>query len=118
MGGAVAFVVPVILLALSNLVMNVAWYANLKFPGKALWLVILASWGLAIFEYVLAVPANRIGAQAYSLAQLKTITTVFSLATFVVVAWVMFGQKPNASQLIGFALIAFGSFFIFRGQIV
>ena len=65
---------PIGLLAGSNVVMNLAWYGHLKFPHKALWVAVLAAWGLAFFEYCLAVPANRIGAQAYSLAELKTMT--------------------------------------------
>lgn len=106
---------PVALLAASATVMNVAWYWHLKAPNRALWLAILLSWGIAFFEYALMVPANRIGAQAYSLAQLKTIAEVCSLAAFVLVAWLLFGQKPVASQLAGFALIAAGAFLVFRG---
>lgn len=105
---------PVGLLAGSNLVMNVAWYAHLKAPGRALWLAILASWGLALFEYCLAVPANRIGARAYSLAELKTIQEVMSLVTFVLVAWLLFDQRPGLSQAIGFGLIACGALVLFK----
>ena len=107
---------PVGMLALSNLVMNVAWYGHLKSPHRALWLAVAMAWGLAFFEYCLAVPANRIGAQSYSLAQLKTIQEVMSLATFVIVAWAMFGLRPNWNQAVGFALIAAGAWFVFRGQ--
>lgn len=117
MSPALARALPVALLALSNLVMNVAWYAHLKTPGRALWLAIAASWGIAFFEYALAVPANRIGAQVYSLAQLKTLTEIFSLAGFVVVAWLLFDQRPGANTLIGFGLIAAGAYFIFRGPL-
>jgi uncharacterized protein len=106
---------PIALLAASATVMNVAWYWHLKAPSRALWLAILLSWGIAFFEYALMVPANRLGAQVYSLAQLKTIAEVCSLAGFVLVAWVLFGQKPVASQLAGFALIAAGAFLVFRG---
>jgi uncharacterized protein len=106
---------PVALLAASATVMNVAWYWHLKAPSRALWLAILLSWGIAFFEYALMVPANRIGAQVYSLAQLKTIAEVCSLAGFVLVAWMVFGQKPVASQLAGFGLIAAGAFLVFRG---
>lgn len=105
---------PVALLAASATVMNIAWYWHLKAPSRALWLAIMLSWGIAFFEYALMVPANRIGAQTYSLAQLKTIAEVCSLAGFVLVAWALFGQKPAASQLAGFALIAAGAFLVFR----
>lgn len=106
---------PVALLAASATVMNVAWYWHLKAPSRALWLAILLSWGIAFFEYALMVPANRIGAQSYSLVQLKTIAEVCSLVGFVLVAWVLFGQKPVASQLAGFALIAAGAWLVFKG---
>lgn len=109
--------VPVGLLALSNLLMNLAWYGHLKFPGKALWVVILASWGIALFEYCLAVPANRIGSKVYSLAELKTMQEVLSLVTFVGIAWIMFDQRPGPSQLAGFALIALGAFFVFKSPL-
>ena len=105
---------PIGLLAGSNLLMNLAWYGHLKAPGRALWLAVLFSWGIALFEYCLAVPANRIGARTYSLAELKTIQEVLSLTTFVVIAWWLFGQKPGPSQLAGFALIGAGAFLIFR----
>jgi len=110
-------ILPVLMLAASNLVMNVAWYGHLKAPGKALWIAVLASWGLAFFEYWLAVPANRIGAKTYSLAQLKTVQEVLSLAAFVVVAWAMFGQKPGVSQIAGFALIVAGAALVFKSPI-
>jgi len=109
-------VLPVMMLAGSNLVMNVAWYGHLKAPGKALWVAVLASWGLAFFEYCLAVPANRMGEKVYSLAQLKTLQEVMSLSGFVVVAWALFGQRPGWPQLGGFALIVAGAALIFRGN--
>jgi len=113
MGGAL---VPAVLLAVSNIFMNIAWYWHLKAPNRALWLAIAISWGIALIEYCLAVPANRIGARTMSLAQLKTIQEVMSLAGFVLVAWFLFGQKPGMAQLAGFALIAAGAALIFRGQ--
>ena len=110
-------VAPVVLLAGSNMVMNLAWYGHLKAPGKALWIAVLASWGIAFFEYCLAVPANRLGSKVYSLNELKAMQEVMSLTTFVLIAWVLFGQKPGADQVIGFALIALGAFFIFRAPL-
>jgi uncharacterized protein (DUF486 family) len=105
---------PIGLLAGSNLVMNVAWYGHLKAPGRALWLAILISWGIAFIEYCLAVPANRIGAKTYNLAELKTLQEVLSLSAFVLVAWFLFGQKPGMSQLAGFALIGAGAWCVFK----
>lgn len=115
MGTRVALFAPIALLALSNLVMNVAWYANLKGPQRALWLTILLAWLIALGEYVFMIPANRIGIQAYSLAELKTIATVLSLAGFMVVAYFYFGQKPGWNQAIGFVLMGAGAWFVFRG---
>ncbi len=109
------FIAPVVLLAGSNIMMNLAWYGHLKVPSKALWIAVMASWGIAFFEYWLAVPANRIGARVYSLNELKAIQEVISLSTFVLVAWMLFGQKPGLDQVVGFGLIALGAFFIFRG---
>lgn len=108
---------PIGLLAGSNLVMNLAWYGHLKFPHKALWVAVLAAWGLAFFEYCLAVPANRIGAKAYSLAELKTMTEVMSLLGFLLIAWALFDQRPGPSQLLGFALVALGAFFVFKAPL-
>lgn len=63
---------PLILLTISNVFMTFAWYGHLKFKGTALWIVILVSWGIALFEYCFQVPANRIGHEYYDAAQLKT----------------------------------------------
>lgn len=108
---------PIGLLAGSNMLMNVAWYGHLKFPAKALWLAILVSWGIAFFEYSLAVPANRIGAKVYSLAEMKTIQEVMSLLSFLVVAWLLFDQKPGVSQIVGFVLIGLGALFVFKAPL-
>ena len=112
--GAFAVLAPIALLAVSNVVMNVAWYANLKAPNRPMIWAILGAWLIALGEYVFAVPANRIGIQAWSLAELKTIATVFSLVGFVIIAWFMFGQKPGLNQLTGFALMGLGAWFVFR----
>ena len=70
---------PVILLTISNIFMTFAWYGHLKFKGTALWIVILASWGIALFEYCFQVPANRIGHEFYDAAHLKTMQEVILL---------------------------------------
>lgn len=112
--GSLASLLPIVLLALSGVVMNVAWYYHLKQPSLGMLAAIGLAWGIALLEYCLAVPANRIGIAHYSLAELKTIQEVLSLAAFVLVAWALFGQTPGPSQLVGFALIAGGAFMIFR----
>ena len=70
------YLTPIFLLLASNVFMTFAWYGHLKFKAHPLWLVILASWGIAFFEYVLQVPANRWGHAVYSAAELKTIQEV------------------------------------------
>jgi uncharacterized protein (DUF486 family) len=112
-----SLVLPVLLLAGSNLLMNFAWYGHLKAPNQALWIAVLASWGIAFFEYCLAVPANRIGVKAYSLAELKAIQEVLSLGAFVLIAWVLFDQRPGLNEVVGFLLIAVGAYFIFKGPL-
>src|SRR4051794_6447167 len=73
---------PILLLLGSNLFMTMAWYGHLKFKDRPLWLVVIASWGLAFFEYWMAVPANRWGSGVYSAAQLKAIQEVITLVVF------------------------------------
>ena len=116
MGSAPALV-PVLLLAGSAVIMNVAWYWHLKQPSLGMLAAIGIAWAIALLEYCLAVPANRIGIQTFSLAELKTIQEVLSLAGFVLVAWLLFGQTPGPSQLAGFALIAGGAFMIFKSPL-
>ena len=67
----------ILLLTLSNIFMTFAWYGHLRFKDRALWVVILASWGIAFFEYCFQVPANRIGSAQFTTAQLKTIAVFF-----------------------------------------
>ncbi|WP_323005525.1 DMT family protein [Pseudorhodobacter sp.] len=109
------YVAPVVLLVASNVFMTFAWYGHLKFPAKALWVVVLISWGIAFFEYWLAVPANRIGHSVYSAAQLKTIQEVITLVVFA--AFSVFWLKESISwmTLAGFVLIACGAALVFKG---
>ncbi|AEQ53911.1 DMT family protein [Pelagibacterium halotolerans] len=108
---------PILLLIASNVFMTFAWYGHLKFPGAALWVVVLVSWGIAFFEYWLAVPANRIGYGTYSAAELKTIQEVISLSVFALFAIFYLGEKFTLNHVLGFAFIAVGAFFIFKGPI-
>ena len=112
--GATPTILPIVLLAASAVIMNVAWYWHLKQPSLGMLAAIGLAWGIALIEYCLAVPANRIGIAHFSLAELKTIQEILSLGAFVLVAWALFGQTPGPSQLIGFALIAGGAFMIFK----
>jgi uncharacterized protein (DUF486 family) len=105
---------PILLLTGSNLFMTTAWYGHLRFKDQPLWLVILASWGIALFEYCLAVPANRYGSNVYSAAQLKAMQEVITLTVFAGFSVLYLGQKITFNHAIGFALIAAGAFFVFR----
>ena len=72
-------IAPIVLLLISNVFMTFAWYGHLKFTDRPLWLVIVASWGIAFIEYCFAVPANRWGHTVYSAAELKTMQEVITL---------------------------------------
>lgn len=106
-----------ILLTLSNAFMTLAWYGHLKFPHRALWVVVLISWGVAFFEYWLAVPANRIGHQVYSAAELKTMQEVITLLVFAGFSVLYLGEKLTVNHLVGFGFIGLGAFFIFKGPL-
>lgn len=112
----VARIVPVALLIGSNVFMTFAWYGHLKFKDRPLWLVIAASWGIAFFEYCLAVPANRWGSGVYSAAELKAIQEVVTLSVFVAFSYFYLGQKVTPVQGLGFTLIAGGAFLVFHGS--
>ena len=109
------YLAPIALLIASNVFMTFAWYGHLKFKAAPLLVVILASWGIALFEYCLAVPANRIGSNVYSAAQLKGLQEVITLSVFAIFSVVYLGQKITPNHLIGFSLIAGGAWFLFRG---
>ncbi len=109
-----AHIWPVLMLVASNVFMTFAWYGHLKHKGSALYLAILASWGIAFFEYCLAVPANRMGSEVYSTAQLKTIQEVITLVVFALFSIFWLKESITINHVIGFALIAFGASFIFR----
>lgn len=85
--------------------MTAAWYGHLKFKSSPLWLAILASWGLALFEYMLQVPANRIGYGALSAYQLKILQEAITLCVFVVFAAIYFGEGFQLRYAISFCLI-------------
>ena len=110
-------VLPIVLLTMSNVFMTFAWYGHLKFTNKPLWLVVIVSWGIAFFEYCLAVPANRYGVSVYSPAELKTMQEVITLSVFAVFSVFYLGEALTINHAIGFALIASGAFFIFKGPL-
>ena len=100
----------IILLTISNIFMNLAWYGHLKFKDQALWIVILASWGLAFFEYVFQVPANRIGSSEWTVPQLKVLQECITL---VVVAFLLFRSPIRWNIGVAYAFIVGAVFFAF-----
>jgi uncharacterized protein (DUF486 family) len=109
-----ASITAIVLLIASNVFMTFAWYGHLKFKDAALWLVIGVSWGIALFEYCLQVPANRIGHGVFSAAQLKTIQEVISLTVFAFFSWWYLDEPLGWNHLAGFALIVAGCFLVFQ----
>jgi uncharacterized protein (DUF486 family) len=81
-----------LLLVGSNILMTFAWYGHLKAPSWPIWLAVLVSWGIAFFEYCLAVPANRIGYGAFTGQQLKVMQEVITLAVFAVFSVTFLGE--------------------------
>jgi uncharacterized protein (DUF486 family) len=103
------------LLALSNIFMTIAWYGHLKnFSSKAWWIAALVSWGIALFEYLLQVPANRIGYTELSLSQLKILQEAITLTVFVPFA-IFYMNQPFKLDYVWAALCLVGAvYFIFR----
>ena len=101
------------LLVASNIFMTFAWYGHLKFKAAPLLTVILVSWGIAFFEYLLQVPANRIGHGRFSAAELKMIQEVVTLTVFALFSIWYLGEPIRWNHLAGFALISAGAFFVF-----
>jgi uncharacterized protein (DUF486 family) len=103
----------VLLLVASNLFMTVAWYGHLRFKGVPLWIAVLVSWGIALFEYSLQVPANRMGYGQFSATQLKVMQEVISLSVFAGFAWLYLGERMRWNTVVSFGLIALAVWFAF-----
>jgi uncharacterized protein (DUF486 family) len=110
-------ILPIVLLTMSNVFMTFAWYGHLKFTDRPLWIVILVSWGIAFFEYCLAVPANRFGHAIYDAAELKTMQEVITLIVFAVFSVLYLKEPLTINHAVGFAFIAAGAFFVFNGPL-
>jgi uncharacterized protein (DUF486 family) len=104
---------PFVLLTFSNVFMTFAWYGHLKFKDRPIWLVIVASWGIAFFEYLLQVPANRWGSNVYSAAQLKVAQEIITLTVFSVFAVLYLGNSIKWNHLAAFACVIAAACFIF-----
>jgi uncharacterized protein (DUF486 family) len=112
-----AAITPVMLLFTSNVFMTVAWYGHLKYKSSPLVLAILVSWCIAFVEYCFAVPANRFGSALYTTAQLKTMQEVITLVVFAGFSLLYLKEPITWNHAVGFALIASGAFFVFRGPL-
>lgn len=104
---------PVILLTGSNIFMTFAWYGHLKFKSRPLLTVIVASWGIAFFEYVLQVPANRWGNAVYSATQLKIIQEIITLSVFAGFALFYLGERLRWNHAAAFLCIVAAVAFTF-----
>ena len=111
MGGRIF---PILLLIGSNVFMTFAWYGHLKFKEVPLWKVIVVSWGIALFEYCLQVPANRMGSRVYTPDQLKVIQEVITLSVFGVFSVYYFGDKLHWNQAAAFGCLVAAAFFMFH----
>jgi hypothetical protein len=107
-------ILTILMLFASNVFMTFAWYGHLKFKESSLPLVIMVSWGIAFFEYWLAVPANRWGSAVYSAAQLKTMQEVITLVVFAGFSVLYLKEPLGWNHALGFGFIAAGAFFIFH----
>jgi len=109
-------VLSVLMLFASNIFMTFAWYGHLKFKASWLPLVVLASWGIAFFEYWLAVPANRWGSAVHTAAELKTMQEVITLIVFAGFSWLVLKEPLGWNHALGFLLIAGGAAVVFMGK--
>ena len=109
-------IAPILLLVGSNVFMTIAWYGHLRFKSSPLMLAILVSWGIAFVEYCMAVPANRLGNEVYSTAQLKTMQEVITLLVFAIFSVLYLKESLTWNHAVGFMLIAAGAGFVFYGR--
>ncbi len=108
----------ILLLIGSNVFMTFAWYGHLKnLNNKPLIIAILVSWGIAFFEYVLQVPANRIGYSQFTLGQLKIMQEIITMAVFAVFAWLYMGKPVSVNYLYASLCMVAAAFFIFRDKV-
>ncbi|HJY30656.1 MAG TPA: DMT family protein [Pyrinomonadaceae bacterium] len=103
----------VVLLIISNIFMTIAWYGHLKYKTKPLLVAIVASWSIALFEYIFQVPANRIGAQTFTVTQLKIMQECITLTVFTVIAYLLFGQSIRWNHVVSYLLLVGAVYFSF-----
>lgn len=105
---------PVVLLIISNIFMTYAWYGHLRFKDKAIWLVVLTSWLIAFIEYCFLIPANRIGHEYFSAAQLKGMQEIITLVVFAVFSITYLKEDLRWNHYAGFVLIICAALLIFK----
>ena len=105
---------PIILLTISNIFMTFAWYGHLRYKSTVLWVSVLVSWLIAFFEYCFQVPANRIGHEFFSTAQLKIMQEVITLIVFTVFSILYLKEEFKWNYLVGFFFILLAVFFVFK----
>ena len=106
----------VLLLFVANLFMTVAWYGHLRFKQLSMWQAILIGWGVAFFEYLFQVPANRLGYGRMSAYQLKILQEGLTLVVFVGFAWIALGEKMQPRYIVSFALMFAAVWVAFSGR--
>lgn len=105
-----------LLLVASNVFMTMAWYGHLRtLSGRPWYVAALVSWGIALFEYLLQVPANRLGHEVMSVGQLKILQEVITLAVFVPFAWGFLKEPPRMDYLWAACCLLGAVYFVFRG---
>ena len=108
------YLLPIVLLTASKVFMMFAWYGHLKYKSAPLWIAVVVSWLIAFFEYCLQVPANRVGHQYFSAAQLKTMQEVITLVVFCVFSVMYLKEELKWNYFVGFAFMVLAVFFVFK----
>lgn len=104
----------ILLLTISNIFMTFAWYWHLKDTQEKMWKIIFLSWGIAFFEYLFMIPANRIGYRTFTAFELKTIQEIISLSVFTLFAVWYLKEELKWNYIVGFVLLILAAFFIFK----
>jgi uncharacterized protein len=105
---------PILLLLVSNVFMTFAWYGHLNFKSAPLWIVVLASWGIAFFEYCFQVPANRLGSAQFTTPQLKIVQEVITLAVFAVFSILYLKESLRWNHAAAALCMVGAVYFVFR----
>ena len=111
-----AYVLPILMLAIASIIITFAWYFHLKLGNLSVVSAIFISWAIAFLEYAFAIPAIRMGSKVFSLPELETIRIALTLVLFSVIVTFFFDQKFTAQHILGFGLITLGAFFVFSAN--